>query len=790
MPGSTPKGWNRLKTCFVLGAVLLGASWFWHASRPRPNTQTNLEKVAFALPEQKQVFASYAGSASCRECHREAFDAWAVSHHGLAERPIDKKRDQSAFDPPRAFTHVSQSTALRWQGEAAEVRTGNMDGTNEWFRVDRVLGHDPLRQFLTLFPAGRWQALEAAFDPGSNQWFNVYGREDRKLGEWGHWTGRGMNWNSMCAACHNTRLRKNYEASTDSYHTAMVEPGVGCESCHGPLRAHNEWQARYGKSGAKDPTLIKFTRQQTLDNCGFCHARRTDLTGDFKPGEAFLDHQHPSIVDDSETFFPDGQIRDEDYEYAPFLGSRMHAAGVNCLDCHHPHSMKTLLPGNWLCMKCHSGGVTNAPVIDPVGHSHHRVFGYDTNGVLVNPDLSGYIPRAIQETGGECANCHMPQTVYMQRHWRHDHGFTIPDPMLTQAHGIPNACNRCHHDKPVSWSRDWTDRWYGSKMQRPTRDRTHALARVRAGDNLAIADLLEILRKETIPYWRAVILRVLSQRAREPRVLAVLEAGVSDTNALVRAEAVGALGPLLQEGDSRLLATVRSALRDPSRNVRIAAARVWPIGADSPPALAQAELEHSLNINADQPGGQFAKGLYLRARNDPSALGHLRQAVAWDPWSPPFYSELAGALSALGRSQEAADALQAAINRMPQDANLHFQLGLALNELNQPRGALAELESAVRLDPRHARAWYNLGLAQNYQNQPDLALDSLSRAETAQPEDPQIPYARATILARLQRTTEALKSVRRALELAPHYEEAQQLERTLSVQKEGGLQAP
>ena len=45
-----------------------------------------------------------------------------------------------------------------------------------------------------------------------------------------------MNWNSMCAECHNTRVRKNYDAATDSYHTTMAGMGVGCEACHGPLQ--------------------------------------------------------------------------------------------------------------------------------------------------------------------------------------------------------------------------------------------------------------------------------------------------------------------------------------------------------------------------------------------------------------------------------------------------------------------------------------------------------------------------------------------------------------------------
>ena len=47
-----------------------------------------------------------------------------------------------------------------------------------------------------------------------------------------------MNWNSFCAECHNTRLHENYDAATDSYQTTMAEMGVGCEACHGPLKAH------------------------------------------------------------------------------------------------------------------------------------------------------------------------------------------------------------------------------------------------------------------------------------------------------------------------------------------------------------------------------------------------------------------------------------------------------------------------------------------------------------------------------------------------------------------------
>ena len=46
------------------------------------------------------------------------------------------------------------------------------------------------------------QPAELTFDPAKKEWFNVFGDERRQPGEWGHWRGRGMNWNSMCAHCH------------------------------------------------------------------------------------------------------------------------------------------------------------------------------------------------------------------------------------------------------------------------------------------------------------------------------------------------------------------------------------------------------------------------------------------------------------------------------------------------------------------------------------------------------------------------------------------------------------
>lgn len=735
-----------------------------------PDTAT---AITSGLEDERKVFAQYSGSASCRACHAEAFDLWETSNHALGERPVQSERDRTAFDPPRSFRHGTQSSAMRWTNGTAAVMSTGLSSEPETHTVARVIGHDPLRQYLVPFSGGRFQTLEASYDPRSNEWFNVYGNEDRQPREWGHWTGRGMNWNFMCAGCHNTRLRKNYDEATDSYRTTMAEMSVGCEACHGPLKAHNEWQNKFGKSGRKDPTVTKSSRAQIQEDCGFCHARRTDLTGDFKPGDRFADHFDLTLVDYSERYYADGQVRDEDYEYGSFLGSRMHQREVICLDCHNPHSAKTVLPGNWVCLRCHSGSVTNAPTINPVTHSMHKVFGYDTHGVLVDNDLMNYKPEKIKETGGECVNCHMPQTFYMQRHRRHDHGFTIPDPLLTKKFNIPNACNRCHQDKSVDWSLEHCEKWYGAKMNRPTRTRAGWIARAQQGDPAAREGLLDLLQREESPYWRAALLGLLDPWVARPEITAVMLQNLAHTNALVRAAAAHALEPALAApGVSEAL---RQRLDDSSRNVRLAIA--WTLRATLDPAsIAGRELQHFLDLSADQPGGQMRKGDYFLARNDSqTALAHFQKAVAWDPNSAPFHQQLAVALSTLNRPREAVETLREASRLNPNNAHSHYQLGLACNEAGDLDLARKELETAVRLNPRLAAAWYNLGLAQNALGQPDTAIESLLRGESAEPLDARIPYARATIHARLGQRQAATGAALRALEINPAHTDARQL---------------
>ena len=743
-----------------LVAILVGvAIGFWVR---RPVNISAVNRNVFTGPviaDQQSVFAAYAGSANCRECHAQAYAEWAQSHHGLAERPLRPELDQQAFDPPQKAHHGTQTTETRLRDSRSEVLTLGLHGKVEPYEVARVIGHDPLRQFLVESADGRFQTLEVAFDPHRRDWFDIYGDEDRKPGEWGHWTGRGMNWNSMCASCHNTRVRKNYDGHADRYRTAMAEMTVSCESCHGPMKAHVDWRRQYSASAQADPTVRKLSRDQVFDACGSCHARRSEITGDFFPGEKFSDHFALTVLDESDLYYPDGQVSGENYEYGSFLGSKMHAAGVRCVDCHQPHSAKTLATGDALCMRCHASGaplpgITKpAPVIDPVAHGHH---GADS-------------------TDATCVSCHMPVTTYMQRHPRHDHGFTIPDPSLTKKFGIPNACNRCHQDRDADWALAAVEQWFGAKMDRPARRRAETIAIARRGDDAARDSLLALAVDQSGgAFWQASAVRLLDRWIAEPRVQATLLGRTLNTNPLVRATAVRLLEPATEQ-NAGLRSTMERLLEDPDRSVRTSAA--WALRATlRENSRAGVELQHMMSLNSDQPTGQMQLGAWRLTRGDAAgAVNHFQKAVAWDPNSPPFHHELAIALSAAGRNAEALAQLQEAVRLDPRTAEYHYKLALAWNETGRIDQTVAELQRTVSLEPRHARAWYNLGLAQHRLGQSEAALTSLQRGEVVAENDPRLPYARATILAQLGRIEGARAAARQALAVQPDYPEARQL---------------
>lgn len=635
-----------------------------------------------------------AGTATCAPCHAAEHAAWSGSTHAAAEREL------GAGDP-RSLTALGP------------------DGAERDWPLARAIGVDPLIQYLVEIPGtGRFQVTQAARRTADGAWFDVFG-DDRRPGEWGHWTGAGMTWNARCAECHTTGFRKNL-VQQGTYRSTWSELGVGCGACHGVPDGH---------AGRGDGVVTA-----GLDGCAVCHARRAALTEDWRPGEALLDHYAPALVDLSDTFRPDGGVRDEDFEYTAFLGAKMHAAGVTCTSCHDPHTGRTRLPGDALCLSCHAA----LPSFRP-DHPHH------------GPDQAA------------CTSCHMPVTTYMQADARHDHVFSVPDPALTRDEGVPNACAACHAAGGAAAPRAdlvaAAARWWGRRDPQP---RSLALARARREDPRAIPELLHQL-SGAAPAWRAAAAVHLGPFLDRDEVREALVGALGDADPLVRyaaADTVAAVAP-----HPAVEPALRPLLKDGTRAVRVAAARALRgrLGPGSPDAK---DYVAYLGLHLDDPSALAERGTWALERGEAgSARMDLESARGLDPASVPVLDALALLAARSGRPADALKLLREATALAPADEELRFRLALAQAETGDEDGAAATLAAVVAAAPTHVRAWYDLGLLQARAGG-TAGVEALRRAVELAPEDPEIRWALATVLAKTDRAA-AQAEARRVLERDP-----------------------
>jgi len=94
---------------------------------------------------------------------------------------------------------------------------------------------------------------------------------------------RGMTWNVMCAACHNTGCENIIGEARIPTRPSMAEMSVGCEACHGPMADHNVWQAKHPKQKG-DPNRPPAGPRPDVVGLRFLSFAKSELTGDFVRG--------------------------------------------------------------------------------------------------------------------------------------------------------------------------------------------------------------------------------------------------------------------------------------------------------------------------------------------------------------------------------------------------------------------------------------------------------------------------------------------------------------------------
>jgi hypothetical protein len=192
---------------------------------------------------QASIHQSYAGSKTCIECHERFYGLWSTSRHGLAMQPYTPEFARKNLAPQDQEVTIGKTSCKADIDQGLVIEKGPKG--EKKYKIEHALGGKNVYYFLTPFPRGRLQTLPLAYDVNAKTWFDtaasgvrhIPGTErDPTVG----WKDPGYTFNTSCHNCHVSQGSSNYDLKTDTYKTTWAEPGINCETCHGPSAEHND----------------------------------------------------------------------------------------------------------------------------------------------------------------------------------------------------------------------------------------------------------------------------------------------------------------------------------------------------------------------------------------------------------------------------------------------------------------------------------------------------------------------------------------------------------------------
>jgi tetratricopeptide (TPR) repeat protein len=183
------------------------------------------------------------------------------------------------------------------------------------------------------------------------------------------------------------------------------------------------------------------------------------------------------------------------------------------------------------------------------------------------------------------------------------------------------------------------------------------------------------------------------------------------------------------------------------------------------------------DVMAKRPGNwrSYASLAHAAAEsgNQTKAIELYRLALERNPQEPQVHLELGDALSSRDEADEAIDHYRQAVKLQPDSALVNNALGQALVKKGQSDEAIARLGEAVRLEPDNSAAHNNLAAALLMRERFD---EAIQHAESALAIDPNFALAHTNLGIALMakgRFDEAAAQLREALAIAPWLSEAE-----------------
>lgn len=702
--------------------------------------------------------AEFSGSASCIECHENFYKLWSPSHHGKAMQPINAKFfEEEELPASEEFSLEGKTYNVAFEDSSMVMFEKNGNAIKR-FEIAWALGGKNVFYFLTMLEKGKLQTIPLAYDVNRKIWYNnpesaVRHFPDSRTpqDEALPWMDRMYNFNSSCYGCHVSQLNTNFDLTTDSYNSTWNEPGINCETCHGPSSEHVRMfkNAKEGET-FEDIGLIvtkTFTQNQHNSSCAPCHAKMSPITPSFMPGDRYFDNYDLTTLENTD-FYPDGRDLGENYTFTGWNMNKCVAnSELHCVTCHTSSGRNRFADNpNQACASCHTENAANVTT-----HSGHKA----------------------GSEGAVCVNCHMPKSEF-GRMVRSDHSFRPPMPEGTIRFESPNACNMCHTDKSPEWANKVVKQRKNNNYQNETMEWAELLKEAR---NIEWKNLDKILAHVKSGKLNDVVLasfvRTLANCQNEKKWEPIINA-LNNKSPLVRAAAASGLtGYVTDKAKNALIA----ATKDEYRLVRISAAvslaafppEQFSVADAQLVAKATEEYMTSVVTRPDDWSSHYNLGIFHQNQgNTEKALESYEIAAHLYPESLMPLINSSVLYSYIGNTAKAEENLKLAVQYDPDNEAANLNLGLLLAEQGKLIEAEKALKNALQANPLQPVAAYNLSVI-TAQRSIQEAVGYAKIATDAAPEEPKYAYTLAYYQVENGQQKEAIQTLKGILKSSPQY---------------------
>lgn len=343
--------------------------------------------VALAVEPLPPVSA-YIGAEGCKKCHEKKYVGWKKTFHSTVVQDVKANPKAVVAD----FTQPGIGFAL----EDVEYTIG---------------GHWNQRYMKKI--EGDYYILPKSWSISSQRW------EPHNV-----WSWRKMPYSKFCEGCHATR----YDPADGSH----VEKTIGCESCHGPGKAHAD--AGGGEGNIVNPSKLGSVAMEMI--CASCHVRGKDNSGEyhfpvgFVPGRELADYYVPTKIQEGE------KVADALLRIFREWWAKSGSETAECDVCGIYGDKQTKEPKTVTeyCFSC---------------HKFEKTYSKHTN----HPDKLDL----------QCADCHKKVTVELSEDTEdvHSVSYFLVHKKTCYDRDFTRACRDCHQSFTVDVIKAKIDSWEG-----------------------------------------------------------------------------------------------------------------------------------------------------------------------------------------------------------------------------------------------------------------------------------------------------------------------------------------